>query len=362
MRKIIFFVAFICLSTAGYAQHREDEDLNKKLQWDDEMLNIMLDTRYDFRYILDNGKNDNKGFHADILKVLFVGDITPKVHYRLRQRLNKDQSPDNRDGLSSATDQAWISFDFAPNWNVKVGMQSIQFGTFEYNYNSADVYTPTTIYNDLTSSAVGVNVSYQWKNQVFNAQIINSPYSEFSDKKDEDKTLAYNVLWVGSLFDGVYKTRWGYGLFEHTDSQFYNWFTVGNQINVGKFTTELDYYIGDRQMDYNSIVSIAPNELRLVEDQAVSAKFEYNFGKWRPFIKGVYSQRFDKELNAQAYNVKGGEAVVEFYPFTSELLKDLRFHTAYSYTATEFKNEYESLPTKNETRILVGIRWLFKVK
>lgn len=361
MRNKILMVLLTLCSAMGYAQHREGDDLVKKLQIKDP-FNVMVDTRFDLHYIFDNGKTTNKSFYGDILKVSLLGSITPKIQYTLRQKLNSDQIVNSRDGLSSSTDQAWISFQFAPQWNVKVGMQTIQFGTFEYNYNSADVYTPTTIFNDLTSSAIGVNLAYQWNNQVFNAQVVNSPYSEFSDQKDKDKTFAYNFLWVGDLFDGVYKTRWGYGLFEHTDSQYYNWFTIGNQINVGKFTTELDYYIGDRQMDYNSIVSMAPAELRLVEDQAVSAKFEYNFGKWRPFVKGVYSKRYDKELAAAAYDVRGIEAVMECYPFKSELLQNLRFHAAYSYTATDFKNNYAAIPTKNENKVLVGVRWLFQVK
>ncbi|MHC5201548.1 porin [Myroides sp. LJL119] len=362
MRKLVFVGWAILFGITSYAQHREDDDLNEKLKWNNQMLNILVDTRIDYQNVISNGELIDRSFYGDLLKVWFTGDITPTIHYRVRQRLNKEQAANSRDGLSGATDLAWISFDIQDNWNIMVGKQSIQFGTFEYNYSTADVYYPTMIYNDLTSSAIGVNVLYKWKNQEFNFQVINSPYSEFASESYEDKALALNFLWEGSLFKGIYKTRWGYGLFQHSKDSYYNWFTVGNQINIGKFTSELDYYIGDRNMNYSSVVLSAPDQLRLVEDQAVSLKFMYNLGDWRPFIKAVYSQRYDKKDQSQAYNIKGIEAVVEWYPFTKELLKDLRFHGAYSFSNTEFKGDYRELTQNNQHQLLVGVRWLVKVK
>ena len=134
------------------------------------------------------------------------------------------------------------------------------------------------------------------------------------------------------------------------------------QINIKKITTELDYYIGDRNMNYSSVALGAPDELRLVEDQAVSAKIMYNGKVWRPFIKAVYSQRYDKKDKYQAYNIRGIEAVVECYPFKKEQLKDLRFHAAYGFSSTHFENAYGDLSDENQNKMLVGVRWFFKVK
>ncbi len=361
LRKFII-ACFLAYAPFTFAQHRENEDVIKKMEWDDQMLNILLDTRFDLQNTIQNHDVNNRSFYGDILKVWFTGSITPNIHYRLRQRLNRAQDPNSRDGLSGATDHAWISFDFDENWTITVGKQALQFGTFENNYSSADVYSPTMIYNDLDSAEIGVNVAYKWNNQVFNIQAVNAASPQFASAEYENKALGYNFLWQGDLFDKVINTRWGYGLYQHNKDKFYSWLTLGTQVNVQKFTTEIDYYLGDRNMDYGTVVDNTTLGLRYVQDQAISLKFIYDLGDWKPFIKGVWSQRHDNTFGDNAYDILGVEGVVEWYPFKNDLLKNLRFHAAYSYSSTQFDGQFSSMTDKNQNKVLIGMRWMFKVK
>jgi len=175
--------------------------------------------------------------------------------------------------------------------------------------------------------------------------------------------LAGLVLWEGNLFDNLIGTRWGYGVFQYSNDKFLNWITVGTQLNIGNFTTELDYYFGSRYMDYSAMVNNDAFANSFVRDQSVSLNLKYNFGQWRPSIKGVWNQRFDQNLGSIAYQTAGIQAVVEYYPFANNnFLQDLRFHAMYAYSFTDFKGNFASLEQQNNHTFLIGMRWLFKAK
>ncbi len=319
MKKLILLLVFIALPAVA-----QDGGLDP--------LDIRLDMRVDGQI-----SKDYRTFRGHTFKLWLVGDITPNIHYRVRHRLNKPTDP-LREGFSGATDQAWISFDFGAHkqWTVMAGKQSVQFGTFEYDYNPADIYMPTMCFDDLDAYKTGVNVAYRFAGQVLNLQVINSDTPQFAAPGWEDKALAFNLLWEGSLWNDVVRTRWAYGAFQHTDSKFFNWLTLGVQFNVGDFTSELDYYTGDRVM----------NDLR-VHDQSAALNLKYNFGKWRPQIKGTWNDRRD------VMRSWGAQAAAEYYPFSGERLRDLRFHAAYMYGGLRHGNDSHTF--------LVGLRWLFGV-
>ncbi|WP_197027641.1 porin [Prevotella sp. 10(H)] len=361
MKKLYIILGALFLSLGGFAQHKESQNILDKLLRDDKMLNIMLDTRVDFQTTFNNNDLDEATFHGQTFKLWLVGEIIPGIRYRVRHRLNKPQTP-LREGYSAATDQAWVAFDIGKNWTITAGKQSVQFGTFEYDYNPADIYQPTMAFNDLDAYKTGIDVAYKFIGQTLHLQVVNSDAPQFASDDYKNKALAVNVLWEGSLMDGKIKTRWGYGAFQHTKSKFYQWITPGIQLNLGKFSTELDYYMGNRMMDYSDVTENTDLGERYVRDQSVSLNLKLNLGKWRPFVKGTWNQRFDKEFDNNAYESMGIQAAMEFYPFTNPLVKDLRFHALYAYGNTNFQGEFADKNNKDTHMLLVGTRWLFKAK
>lgn len=362
MKNIYIVACALLLSLGAKAQHKESQNILEKLMWDDKMLNIMLDTRVDFQTSIQNGDVDEMSFKGQTFKLWLVGEIVPGIRYRVRHRFNKSQDAFPREGYSAATDQAWLAFDIGKQWTITAGKQSVQLGTYEYDYNPADIYLPTMVYNDFDGYKTGVNVAYKFAGQVLNLQVVNSDEPQFASEEYKNKAMAVNVLWEGSLFKDVLKTRWGYGAFQHEKDKFYNWLTAGTQLNIGKFSTELDYYLGSRNIDYGSVVDNEDLGARYVRDQSASLNLKYDFGRIKPFIKGTWSQRYDKDSDRRAYETKGIQAVVEYYPFTNPLIKDLRFHVMYAYDNTSYKGVYENMSNTDRNTILVGTRWLFKAK
>ena len=361
MRKIYLTLFALCAAFGASAQYRESHNILDKLIWNEEKLNIMLDTRFDLKTTVNNGDMDAFSFNGQTLKVWFAGEIVPGIRYQVRHRLNKPQAPLERDNLSGATDNAWVAFDLGKNWTLTAGKQSIQMGTFEYDYNGADVYLGTQVFNDLDNHKIGLDAAWKFLGQTVHFQVVNSDSPQFADEEHRNKAMAGSVMWAGNLFKGVVKTRWGYSAFQHSDSKFYQWLTAGTQLNIGEFKAELDYYLGNRNMDYSSLVA-QEAAYRYVQDQSASVNLEYNFGCWRPFIKGVWNERYDKNYDSAAYENWGIQGVVEFYPFKQDLLKDLRFHLAYSYSQTDFKGPFSDLEPLDAHSVLFGMRWLFKVK
>jgi len=344
------------------AQHRESENILDKLIWDDKMLNIMIDTRLDLQTEFADGELDNASFRGQTFRVWFAGEIIPGIRYRVRHRFNKPQTPLIRDNYSSATDQVWLAFDLGKHWTITAGKQSMQLGTFEYDYNGADIYQSTMINGDIDMYKTGVNAAYKFAGQIFNLQIVNSDAPQFASEEYKNKAFAVNIMWEGSLFDKMLRTRWGYGAYQHDKKKFYNWLTVGTQLNLGQFTAELDYFTGNRNMDYGSIVDNTELGSRYVHDRSAALNLKYNFGKWKPFIKGTWNRRHDKKFDEDAYESMSMQAAIEFYPFTNSLIKDLRFHAAYVYTNTDFRGQFSSLGDKDTHLLLIGTRWLFKAK
>lgn len=362
MKKIYLILFLAMTGISAWAQHKESDNILDKLLWDDKMLNIMVDMRVDLQTEIKNGELDNASFRGQTFRLWLVGEIIPGFRYRFRHRFNKPQTPLIRDNYSSATDHAWLAFDIGKKWTLTAGKQSIQLGTFEYDYNGADIYQSTMVNGDIDMYKTGVNAAFKFSGQVLNMQVVNADAPQFASDEYKNKSFALNVMWEGNLFNKTLRTRWGYGLFQHSKSKFYNWLTLGTQLNVKRFTAELDYFLGNRNIDYSSIVDDNELGLRYVKDQSVGLNLKYNLGKWRPFIKGTWNQRYDKHFESNAYESMSLQGALEFYPFTNNLIKDLRFHVAYVYTHTDFQGHFSSLNNEDTHLVLVGTRWLFKVK
>ncbi|WP_163264162.1 porin [Dysgonomonas sp. 216] len=362
MKKLFAIICIISVNFQLQAQHHESENILEKLIWGDKMLNIMLDTRVDLQSEISNGDVDNAGFRGQTFRVWFAGEVIPGIRYRVRHRFNKPQTPLVRDNYSSATDQAWLAFDIGNKWTITAGKQSMQLGTFEYDYNGADIYQSTMVNGDIDMYKTGVNVAYKFAAQTLNLQVVNSDSPQFASEEYKNKAFSLNVLWQGNLLDKKLRTRWGYGAFQHEKTKFYNWLTLGTQLNLGKFTTELDYFLGSRNMDYSAIVNNTELGSRYVRDQSTALNIKYNFGKWKPLVKTTWNQRYDKDYDSNAYESIGIQAAIEFYPFTQSVVKDLRFHAAYAYSNTNFQGEFNNLNNKDTHLVLIGTRWLFKAK
>ncbi len=326
----------------------------------DPRLRIDLDTRIDLKY-MEGNEPEYSNFTLQNMRLIVSGEIIPGIRYRWRQRLNKSTTA-NPDGSGAATDYIWVAFDLGhrKSWTVTVGKQLVQLGTYEFNYVGTNRYLSTQVNSDFENTRIGIKAAYQFLGQTFNFQVMNAG-SQMTDDGHSTRGLAAAAMWNGSLFNDVIGTRIGYAAFQHNSSKIYQWVTAGVQINAGIVTTELDFFRGDRMIDYSSAVEIREGRHH-IQDMSGAANILFNLGKFRPSVKGVWDRRKDMELNADAYGNLGIQALLEYYPFPEGLLKDLRFHAAYFYKHTSFEGSFSSLRNEGLHTALVGMRWVIPVK
>lgn len=350
---------FTAVGVAAVAQE-SDQSLLEKLKWKNDMMHIKLDLRTDFVTTFNTNLADETSFKGQTFKVWLVGKITPGISYRVRQRWNRFSEPLSRDKLSSATDQAYLAFKLCDHLSIIAGKQSVQYGTFEYDYNPADVYLPTMCFDDLDAYKTGVDFVFSAPKHELHLQVVNSDAPQFATQEYKNKALAYNVLWAGDLMNGIIKTRCSYHLIQKEKSNYFNFFTLGLQLNAGHFCTELDYYNGLRMMTISKSPSIVYDPVNdpTVHDQSFAANFKYYKNKWGLFVKGLWDERRDSRADSKAYENWGLNTGIEYYPLKGE---NLRIHLVYGYRSTDYKYTFISKPTEELNSITLGVRWLFNV-
>lgn len=346
-------IVCLCLAVLGtvalaFAQEKEAEPAKSKL------LNVTLDTRYDFKSNLD----DDHGFRVNNLKVIVDGEVVPGVRYRIRQRLNsRHGSPDqvsHRENYIKAMDHAYVEIDAGKSWTFRAGKQNLLFGTFEFDRRPFTIYLPSMNYDDLDSYTIGVNTAYKINKQIFNVQIGNSTYPNYADKEFAKRAFALNFRWEGDLFNGLINTRYGLGVFQYDKHTNLPWLTLGTRLNLPKFFAELDYYNGKKRADLFD----KANPM-LVKDQSLILNMAYSLGKFTPMLKAVVDKRqADAKslitVGADNRSCKSIQAAVEYRPFEHENLKDLSFHMAYA-------NKHFNTNQGNQHLFLFGIAWMVKV-
>lgn len=325
------------------------------------MLNVALDSRFDLRYTGGKDGTEYSNFSMQNLRLVVTGEIYPGITYRWRQRLNRPATT-NADGSGNATDHLWVAFTLGhkKEWTITAGKQVVQLGTYDFCYNAADTYLGTTIAQDFDNTRIGVNTAYRFAGQTINLQVMNSG-PQMTSQNYSTRGFAAATMWEGSLLDNAIGTRIGYSVWQHESSDFYQWFSGGIQANTGIVTTELDFYRGDRYLDYNTIVTERTGRHH-VRDMTAAANVRFNLGKWRPSIKGIWERRRDMELESNVYGNIGIQTLIEYYPFTAELLRGLRFHVMYYYRTTNFYGPFSETPDKGTHTAMIGMRWMLKVK
>lgn len=331
----------LLLSLSLFSLHLQAQENNK-------VLNVLLDTRGDFVTTFDKEGVQDNSFKAQTFRVHVFGEATPFIRYKIRHRLNESDNPVGSDNFAKATDYAFIEIDAGSDWTFKLGKQPIQFGTFEYDYNGADLYFTSLNVDDLDMYATGLNTQYRFRNQRFNFQIVNSSSTQFAVEKYRKKAFAFLFLWEGDLWNGMLKTRYSYGLLQRDKNKFNKWITLGTQLNLGRLIAELDLYRGEK-LTYIEEAQI------LGIDYSLSLNLTYALGKFKPVVKGIWNYRKHCDTKEKIIDSSGIQFAMEYAPFEDPLLQDFRFHTAYFYSGDKASDS-------NQNTALAGIRWLLKIK
>ena len=323
---------------------------------------------FNFQSSLDaekaEGADMTAKFKARQLRLEVRGNITDRIFYRFRHRLNRPTAAVKLDNLATATDMLYAGFHIDDKWALTVGKMCQAWGGYEFDLNPMNIYEYSDFIDNMDNFMLGGMITYAPNaNHEFNLQVTDvrndsfeNIYANSTGLKQSNVPLTYILNWNGSLFDGVLQTRWGVGLQSEADGYNNTMVMLGTRVALPKFQAFLDYMRADEQLDR---LGYTPQS---VIGSGVPLKdTKYNTfvlkGEYQPipslnlFAQGIY-ETAESDLAGNKMTGLGYYGGVEYLPFPSQ---DLRFFLAYVGRSREISNV-----TKSTNRVSLGMMYRIK--
>lgn len=403
MKKIIMMFAALAMTMGANAQGNNigmggcDGDIQSiheritKLEKKNDMFNLYFNYAASFQ-AEHNSLSDEWGtkFANKQLRIEIKGNLTDKLYYRLRHRLNKATDAKGEDNFAKATDIMMVGYNFNDKLSISGGKMCQIWGGFEFDENPMYIYQYSDMVDNMDNFMAGVTVSYKpIPTQEIAVEISNSYNGKFADEYGDEAVvvnndeaqalqksknpLTYIINWNGSFFDGKLNTRWAWGLQTQAKGKYSRMLTLGQQLNLPKFQWYFDYMGAFDDLDR---LKIATNELGSAfvdgEGDALGnvylGKVHYNSfitkanwqfaPSWNLMLKGMYETASVTKME-QFKNYRksfGYMGSIEYYPAKQQ---DFRLFLAYVGRKYDYSTKC-GLKDYNTDRIELGFMYRIK--
>lgn len=403
MKKIIMMFAALAMTMGANAQGNNigmggcDGDIQSiheritKLEKKNDMFNLYFNYAASFQ-AEHNSLSDEWGtkFANKQLRIEIKGNLTDKLYYRLRHRLNKATDSKGEDNFAKATDIMMVGYNFNDKLSISGGKMCQIWGGFEFDENPMYIYQYSDMVDNMDNFMAGVTVSYKpIPTQEIAVEISNSYNGKFADEYGDEAVvvnndeaqalqksknpLTYIINWNGSFFDGKLNTRWAWGLQTQAKGKYSRMLTLGQQLNLPKFQWYFDYMGAFDDLDR---LKIATNELggAFVDDEGNAlgnvylGKVHYNSfitkanwqfaPSWNLMLKGMYETASVTKME-QFKNYRksfGYMGSIEYYPAKQQ---DFRLFLAYVGRKYDYSTKC-GLKDYNTDRIELGFMYRIK--
>ena len=326
---------------------------------------------FNFQSSLDaekaEGADMTAKFKARQLRLEVRGNITDRIFYRFRHRLNRPTAAVKLDNLATATDMLYAGFHIDDKWALTVGKMCQAWGGYEFDLNPMNIYEYSDFIDNMDNFMLGGMITYAPNtNHEFNLQVTDVRNDSFeniyanrgpqSTLKQSNVPLTYILNWNGFLFDGIVQTRWGVGLQSEADGYNNTMVMLGTRVALPKFQAFLDYMRADEQLDRLNYTPLSNNgkgqPLKDTKYNTFVLKGEYQpIPSLNLFAQGIY-ETAESDLAGNKMTGLGYYGGVEYLPFPSQ---DLRFFLAYVGRSREI-----SSVTKSTNRVSLGMMYRIK--
>jgi len=339
------------------SQDGEENPIHKKFN-----MYFNFQSSFDLEKVKDQDMTAQ--FKARQLRLEVRGDITDRIFYRFRHRLNKSNAATSLDNLAKATDMLYAGFRLDDKWTLTAGKMCQAWGGFEFDLNPMNIYEYSDFIENMDNFMLGAMITYAPnKNHEFNLQITDvrndsfeTLYGTATNTINASKApLTYIFNWNGNLFDNLIQTRWGGGLQSEADG-YNNWMLMlGTKLNLPKFQVFFDYMMANEALDRLKYTPMSSTVL--VKDAKYNSfvlKAEYQpIPQLNIFAQGLY-ETAKNDLTDNKMTGIGYFAGVEYLPFEKQ---DLRFFLAYIGRSRE--NKLTNVTT-DTNRVSIGLMYRIK--
>lgn len=355
-----------------------------KLKKHNDMFNVYFNYAASAQVEQDASKDWSSRFANKQLRIEVKGNLTDKLYYRFRHRLNKANDAKSEDNFAKATDIMMVGYKFSDAWKVEAGKMCQIWGGFEFDENPMYIYQYSDMVDNMDNFMAGVVVSYKpVPTQEFAVEVSDANNDSFSKvygagaaSQEENSVrpltssrnpLTYIANWNGSFADGMINTRWSWGIQTQARHKYSRMLILGQQLNLDKFQWYVDYMGAWDGLDR---LGIATSDLGLnggghnlyasdVHYNSFITKVNWQFAPhWNLMLKGMYETASVSKLERGKNYRKsfGYMSSVEYYP-----LKDQDFRVFLAYVGRKYDfSEKSGLKNYNTNRIELGFMYRIK--
>lgn len=344
--------------------------LEKKTEW----FKVYLNMQGSFNIFFNDTKEEETAFRMDQLRLEIKGNITDRIYYRYRQRLNRNNNPQALDNLPNSIDYAAVGFHINDQLSVLAGRQCTAFGGFEFDLNPIEVYQYCDMLEYMSNFLTGVDFSYRLTpRQELRFQIVDSRNGSFrdfygkvpADVKPPKSPLGYTLNWNGNFFSDKLKTRWSASIFHEAKKKNWYYYALGTEVRFSHFLGFFDFMYSSEDLDRTGIITEITStdgyDTRALDTRYMSLVLHLNYRIGHHFnlwVKGMYetarvekaNQQLEKGKYRTSWGYLGG---VEWYPFKDNLHFFLNYiGRSYDYTG---KAKVFGAGNSNPQRIELGL-------
>lgn len=323
-------------------------DIERKFDW----FHLYLNMQGSFNIYFNSDEVEKSMFRMDQLRLELMGNVTDRIYYRYRQRLNRNNDPLSLDNLPSSIDYAAVGFHVTDRFSIFAGKQCTAFGGFEFDLNPIEVYQYCDLIDNMSNFLTGVDFSYRFTpEQEVRFQVVDSRNGSFKslygiippDVKMAKTPLGYTLNWNGNFWDYLLQTRWSASIFHEAKKKNWYYYALGTKLNVSRFSGFFDFLYSTEDIDRTGIISSFATQDE-VKERALDAcymalilKLNYRvLPKLNVFAKGMYEtaniQKSNQVFEKGNFRTSWGYiAGVEYYPMEENL------HFFVNYIGRSFK-------------------------
>ena len=328
------------------------------------------------------------------MRLEIKGNLTDKLFYRLRHRMNKSNAAKGEDNFAKATDIMMVGYNLNDKLSLMGGKMCQIWGGFEFDENPMYIYQYSDMVDNMDNFMAGFVASYKpVPTQEIAVEVSNAnngqltedygdylmtvgPDHELEAVHPANHPLTFILNWNGSFFNDKLQTRWSWGTQKQAEGLSSKMLVLGQRLNLPKLQWYFDYMgawdgfdrLGVASSDgvsaYLSESELDPDRTQNVRFKDVNynsfiTKLNWQFApQWNLMLKGTYETANVKNIDKLKNFRKsiGWAGSVEYYPDKSQ---DFRVFLAYIGHKYNY-SEKIGLSSHNTNRIELGFMYRIK--
>ena len=328
MKKYILIIAFALCATTAFAQMTKENDYG--------INHMKIEYRGDFD-CFSQDEQLSSGFTGKFFNFYMDGELTPKLYYVFRQRINKIQKEYN---FFDATDFLYFGWRITDRIAWTMGKEIVWMGGIEYDLAPIDVYFHSHFWDQFNCYRFGTNLEFTSKNgkNLYTFQVTNSP---FDNSIKFSGLYNYSIHWRGTYEH--FMTSCSVNMFEYNKGCFLNVIALGTTFEFGPVEGYIDFANrahGDQYQfffkDMTAIIRCGYNIKDKMMQLFVKAGYDVNDAQ---YADTPMSQVYDPCVLPGTDIVFYGGGF-EFYPWKGK--KDIRVHGFFAVSDVRRSMEYTS--------------------